>query len=183
MTQDGTSKDDVKVPEGELGKQIEEDFEAGKDLIISVVSAMGEEMALTVKVRSLLLRSSWIWLMADCILTSAGGSKGCLEGAYLLFALSTYALLRLLYGPLSCSSYFSRLRSFLFHAISVREAVILNSCKVVQACTKKINKRCRNIGIIAFEVFLYRCANIVKRGIVSGVKLSVGYGGTIADIF
>lgn len=49
MTQDGTPKDDVKVPEGDLGKQIEEEFEAGKELLITVVSSMGEEMALAVK--------------------------------------------------------------------------------------------------------------------------------------
>lgn len=52
MTADGTAKDDVKVPEGELGKQIETDFEEGKELIVTVVSSMGEEMALGVKVRS-----------------------------------------------------------------------------------------------------------------------------------
>jgi len=46
MTSDGTAKDDVKVPEGDLGKQIESEFEEGKELIITVVSAMGEEMAL-----------------------------------------------------------------------------------------------------------------------------------------
>jgi translation initiation factor 5A len=49
MTSDGTAKDDVKVPEGELGKQIEEDFESGKDLLITIISAMGEEAAITVK--------------------------------------------------------------------------------------------------------------------------------------
>ena len=49
MTQDGTSKDDVKVPEGDLGKQIEEDFEAGKDLLVTIVSAMGEEQAISFK--------------------------------------------------------------------------------------------------------------------------------------
>lgn len=43
MTQDGVSKDDVKVPEGELGKQIQEDFESGKDLLVTIISAMGEE--------------------------------------------------------------------------------------------------------------------------------------------
>jgi hypothetical protein len=43
MTQDGTAKDDVKVPEGDLGKQIEDDFAAGKDLLVTIVSAMGEE--------------------------------------------------------------------------------------------------------------------------------------------
>lgn len=43
MLQDGTAKDDVRVPEGEMGKQIEDDFEAGKDLLVTIVSAMGEE--------------------------------------------------------------------------------------------------------------------------------------------
>jgi hypothetical protein len=45
MTQDGTAKDDVKVPEGDLGKQIETEFESGKDLLVTIVSAMGEEQA------------------------------------------------------------------------------------------------------------------------------------------
>lgn len=43
MTSDGTPKDDVKVPEGDLGKEIQENFEAGKDLLVTIVSAMGEE--------------------------------------------------------------------------------------------------------------------------------------------
>jgi len=49
MNTEGASKDDVKVPEGDLGKQIREDFEAGKDLLVTIISAMGEEQAITVK--------------------------------------------------------------------------------------------------------------------------------------
>ncbi|KAG9094901.1 Eukaryotic translation initiation factor 5A [Ceratobasidium sp. 370] len=49
MTQDGTPKDDVKVPEGDLGKQIQDDFDAGKELLVTVVAAMGEEQAIGVK--------------------------------------------------------------------------------------------------------------------------------------
>ena len=49
ITQDGTSKDDVKVPDSDLGKQIEDDFEAGKDLLVTIVSAMGEEAAISYK--------------------------------------------------------------------------------------------------------------------------------------
>jgi len=49
MTQDGTPKDDVKVPEGELGTQISEDFDAGKDLLVTIISAMGEEQAISYK--------------------------------------------------------------------------------------------------------------------------------------
>lgn len=43
MTSDGTAKDDVKLPEGDMGKEIQENFDAGKDLLVTIVSAMGEE--------------------------------------------------------------------------------------------------------------------------------------------
>lgn len=43
MTQDGTPKDDVKVPEGDIGTQITGSFDEGKDLLVTIVSAMGEE--------------------------------------------------------------------------------------------------------------------------------------------
>ncbi|KAF5392089.1 hypothetical protein D9757_003358 [Collybiopsis confluens] len=49
MTQDGVPKDDVKVPEGELGQQIADAFEEGKDLLVTIVSAMGEEQAISFK--------------------------------------------------------------------------------------------------------------------------------------
>jgi translation initiation factor 5A len=49
MDSDANPKDDVKVPEGELGKQIEEGFEAGKDLLITIVASMGEEAAISWK--------------------------------------------------------------------------------------------------------------------------------------
>ncbi|KAF9260411.1 initiation factor 5a [Marasmius fiardii PR-910] len=49
MTQDGTPKDDVKLPEGELGVQIQADFDEGKDVLVTIVSAMGEEQAISVK--------------------------------------------------------------------------------------------------------------------------------------
>ena len=43
MTNDGTAKDDVKVPEGEIGIQIQSGFDEGKELLVTIVSAMGEE--------------------------------------------------------------------------------------------------------------------------------------------
>jgi hypothetical protein len=43
MTNDGVAKDDVKVPDSDLGKQIITDFEEGKDLLVTIISAMGEE--------------------------------------------------------------------------------------------------------------------------------------------
>ena len=47
MTQDGTSKDDIRVPDGDLGVQITAGFEDGKDLLITVIAAMGEELVCT----------------------------------------------------------------------------------------------------------------------------------------
>lgn len=49
MSNDGTPKDDVRLPEGELGEQISAAFEEGKDLMVSIVAAMNEEHALSFK--------------------------------------------------------------------------------------------------------------------------------------
>ncbi|KAJ3101667.1 Eukaryotic translation initiation factor 5A [Phlyctochytrium planicorne] len=49
MTSDGGTKDDVKLPDGELGEKIQAEFSDGKDLVVTVVTAMGEEMALAYK--------------------------------------------------------------------------------------------------------------------------------------
>jgi translation initiation factor 5A len=49
MTQDGTSKDDVKVPEGDTGKGITDGFDEGKELLVTIISAMGEEAAISFK--------------------------------------------------------------------------------------------------------------------------------------
>jgi translation initiation factor 5A len=49
MPVDGPSKDDLKLPDGELGKKIEEAFKAGTDLLVTVISAMNEEMAVSFK--------------------------------------------------------------------------------------------------------------------------------------
>ena len=49
MTNDGDTKDDVRVPDGELGEQIQAAFDDGKDLMVTVVSAMGEEHCLSFK--------------------------------------------------------------------------------------------------------------------------------------
>ncbi|KZO97621.1 eukaryotic translation initiation factor 5A-2 [Calocera viscosa TUFC12733] len=49
MLQDGTPKDDVKVPEGDLGKEIQAKFDEGAELLVTIVSAMGEEQAIGYK--------------------------------------------------------------------------------------------------------------------------------------
>ncbi|KAI5785100.1 translation protein SH3-like domain-containing protein [Peziza echinospora] len=49
MNSEGKEKNDVKVPEGELGQKIEEYSEAGEEAIVTIISAMGEEAAVSVK--------------------------------------------------------------------------------------------------------------------------------------
>ena len=45
MLADGSTKDDVKLPEGELGQKIQADFDEGKELMVTILAAMGEEAA------------------------------------------------------------------------------------------------------------------------------------------
>ena len=49
MTIDGDTKDDVKAPEGELGEQLQAAFDEGKDLMVTVISAMDEEAVISFK--------------------------------------------------------------------------------------------------------------------------------------
>jgi translation initiation factor 5A len=49
MNADGATKDDIKVPEGELGEKLTADFNDGKELIVSVLSAMGQEACISYK--------------------------------------------------------------------------------------------------------------------------------------
>ena len=49
MNNDGVAKDDVKVPEGDLGKDIQAGFDEGKDLLVTIISAMNEEQAISYK--------------------------------------------------------------------------------------------------------------------------------------
>ncbi|ODV68214.1 eukaryotic translation initiation factor 5A [Hyphopichia burtonii NRRL Y-1933] len=49
MTADGDTKDDVKIPDGDLGEDIQSGFDDGKDLLVTIISAMGEEAAISCK--------------------------------------------------------------------------------------------------------------------------------------
>ncbi|CDO95096.1 unnamed protein product [Kluyveromyces dobzhanskii CBS 2104] len=49
MTMDGETKDDVRAPEGELGDNIQAAFDEGKDLMVTIIAAMGEEAAISFK--------------------------------------------------------------------------------------------------------------------------------------
>lgn len=66
LLEDGSTKDDVKLPEGEVGENMQNDFDEGKELLVTVVSAMGEEHALACKsFNSLLLTWSFTDLCAS----------------------------------------------------------------------------------------------------------------------
>ncbi|KAG0286100.1 Eukaryotic translation initiation factor 5A [Linnemannia gamsii] len=49
MNGDGSTKANVRVPEGALGRQIKANSDDGKDLLISVMEAMGEAVASSYK--------------------------------------------------------------------------------------------------------------------------------------
>jgi len=49
MDDGGDQREDIKLPEGELGDEIKTRFEGGDDLLVSVLSAMDEECAIAVK--------------------------------------------------------------------------------------------------------------------------------------
>ncbi|KAF9159379.1 Eukaryotic translation initiation factor 5A [Actinomortierella ambigua] len=49
MLADGSTKEDVKLPDSDLGQEIESNFDDGKELLVTIVSAMGEEAAISFK--------------------------------------------------------------------------------------------------------------------------------------
>lgn len=46
---DGSTKEDVKLLDDSLGKLIKEAFDGGKELMVTIVAAMGEEAAISFK--------------------------------------------------------------------------------------------------------------------------------------
>merc|ERR1711955_93213 len=49
MDDSGEQREDIKVPEGDIGEEIKTKFDAGENLLVTVLSAMGEELAVGVK--------------------------------------------------------------------------------------------------------------------------------------
>jgi translation initiation factor 5A len=49
MLPSGDTKDDVRMPEGDLGKELQAAFDSGQELVVNVVSAMGEESIISFK--------------------------------------------------------------------------------------------------------------------------------------
>jgi len=49
MDDGGEQREDIKVPDGDVGNEIQTKFDAGENLLVTVLSAVGEEMAVGVK--------------------------------------------------------------------------------------------------------------------------------------
>lgn len=49
LVSDGSQKSDLKLPEGEIGDQIRQMFDDGKDVVVSVLAALGQEGVVAVK--------------------------------------------------------------------------------------------------------------------------------------
>lgn len=49
MTEGGDVREDIRLPEGDLGKEIQERFEKEEQLLVTVLAAMDEEAAIAVK--------------------------------------------------------------------------------------------------------------------------------------
>lgn len=49
MQDDGEPKDDLKLPDGDVGKEIEARVAKGEDFMVTVLKACGEEMAVGTK--------------------------------------------------------------------------------------------------------------------------------------
>lgn len=49
MDDNGEQRADIRLPESDLGKDIQAKFDSGEQLMITVISAMGEECAIAMK--------------------------------------------------------------------------------------------------------------------------------------
>jgi len=49
MDDSGDQREDIKVPEGEVGEEIKTKFDQGENLLVTVLTAVGEELAVGVK--------------------------------------------------------------------------------------------------------------------------------------
>eukprot|EP01133_Synstelium_polycarpum_P013619 gene13619-16028_t len=49
LKEDGNTKDDLRVPEGELGEDLEKAVDAGNEVVVCVINSMGEEAVISFK--------------------------------------------------------------------------------------------------------------------------------------
>lgn len=51
MADNGDLREDLKIPEGEVGAQLRADYDAGKDILCTVLKSCGEEVRYSCNVR------------------------------------------------------------------------------------------------------------------------------------
>ena len=49
MEGNGDVRDDIKVPDSDVGKEIKDKFEKGDEVLVTILKAMGEELAISCK--------------------------------------------------------------------------------------------------------------------------------------
>ncbi|CAH0564087.1 unnamed protein product [Brassicogethes aeneus] len=54
MSDNGDLREDLKVPEGEVGLQLRTEYDAGKDILCTVLKSCGEEVVIAVKTNTAL---------------------------------------------------------------------------------------------------------------------------------
>ncbi|XP_050521891.1 eukaryotic translation initiation factor 5A [Daktulosphaira vitifoliae] len=54
MTDNGDLREDLKLPEGDLGVQLKTEFDSGKDIICTVLKSCGEECVIAIKTNTAL---------------------------------------------------------------------------------------------------------------------------------
>jgi translation initiation factor 5A len=52
MDESGNTREDLRLPEGDTGTDIQTRFDAGEELLISVLAAMGHEQIMTHKAKA-----------------------------------------------------------------------------------------------------------------------------------
>ena len=49
MEDSGDTREDIKLPEGDIGKEIQTKYDNGEQFFVTVISAMGDEAAIATK--------------------------------------------------------------------------------------------------------------------------------------
>ena len=49
MEDSGDTREDIKLPEGDIGKEIQTKFDNDEQFMVTIISAMGEEAAIATK--------------------------------------------------------------------------------------------------------------------------------------
>lgn len=61
MADNGELREDLKIPDGEVGAQLRADYDAGKDILCTVLKSCGEEVC-----TYLLLVMHALYLVSEC---------------------------------------------------------------------------------------------------------------------